>query len=67
VVAAATVSRVVLDLREAPLLDAAGVAALLDARAAAAAAKVEWRLAGAQPCVASVRAVCGLGALSPNR
>jgi RNA polymerase sigma-B factor len=66
VVAAATVSRVVVDLREVPLFDAAGVAALLDARAAAAAAKMDLRLAGAQPCVASVLAVSGLGTLSPN-
>jgi RNA polymerase sigma-B factor len=52
--------RLVVDLSAVPLVDAAGVAALLDAASAAAVAEVELSLTGAQPYVARILAVSGL-------
>ena len=55
--------RMVVDLAGVPLVDAAGVAVLLDAAAAAAASSVHLSLAGAQPYVRRILAVSGLAAL----
>ncbi|MCY1139569.1 SigB/SigF/SigG family RNA polymerase sigma factor [Actinoplanes sp. Pm04-4] len=54
---------VVVDLSGVPLLDAAGVAVLVDAASAAAVAEVPLTLAGAQPYVASILSVTGLSRL----
>ncbi|MGX6603816.1 SigB/SigF/SigG family RNA polymerase sigma factor [Micromonosporaceae bacterium Da 78-11] len=54
---------VVVELRCVPLLDATGVAALLDAASAASAAGVGLHLTGAQPYVARILAVAGLAGL----
>ena len=61
------VKEVVADLSAVPLVDAAGVAALLDAAARAQAAGVQLRLTGAQPYVARVLAVAGLAGLLARR
>ena len=65
--AGAGVKEVVADLSGVPLVDAAGVAALLDAASGAAAAGVELRLTGAQPYVAKILAVAGLAGLLARR
>jgi RNA polymerase sigma-B factor len=62
-IAAPGMTRVVVDLNGVPLLDAAGVAVLLDAASAAALAEAELTLVSARPNVAPVLAVAGLGAL----
>ncbi|MFI7540654.1 SigB/SigF/SigG family RNA polymerase sigma factor [Actinoplanes sp. NPDC049599] len=62
-VSVAGADRLVVDLSAVPLVDAAGVTALLDAAAAAAAAEVELSLVGAQPLVARVLGVSGLQSL----
>jgi RNA polymerase sigma-B factor len=54
------VSAVTVDLTAVPLVDAAGVAVLVDAVQAAAAARVEFGVTGAQPYVARILAVSGL-------
>jgi len=54
---------VVVDLSGVPLLDAAGVAVLIDAASAAAVAEVPLTLTGAQPYVASILSVTGLARL----
>jgi RNA polymerase sigma-B factor len=61
------VREVVADLSGVPLVDAAGVAVLLDAASVAGAAGVELRLTGVQPYVARVLAVGGLGGLLSRR
>jgi RNA polymerase sigma-B factor len=55
--------RVVIDLAGVPLMDAAGMAVLLDAASAAAVAEVGLRIQGAQPYVARILAVSGLATL----
>ncbi|MBL7259102.1 SigB/SigF/SigG family RNA polymerase sigma factor [Paractinoplanes lichenicola] len=55
--------RVVIDLAGVPLLDAAGIAVLVDAASAAAVAEVPLALTGAQPYVASILKVTGLSRL----
>jgi RNA polymerase sigma-B factor len=55
--------RVVVDLSAVPLVDAAGVAVLLDAAAAASVADVKLALSGAQPYVSRILAVSGLAEL----
>jgi RNA polymerase sigma-B factor len=62
-VARAGDDEVVIDLTGVPLLDAAGVAVLVDASAAARAAGVGLRITGAQPYVARILAVAGLAVL----
>jgi RNA polymerase sigma-B factor len=58
------VSAVTVDLTAVPLVDAAGVAVLVEAVQSAAAAGVEFGVTGAQPYVARILAVSGLaGAL----
>jgi RNA polymerase sigma-B factor len=52
-----------IDLAAVPLVDAAGVAVLLDAASAAAVAGTTLRLAGAQPYVSRILAISGLGNL----
>ncbi|GAB1691318.1 SigB/SigF/SigG family RNA polymerase sigma factor [Krasilnikovia sp. M28-CT-15] len=59
-VSAASGQRIVVDLSGVPLIDAAGVAALVDARAGAARAEVPLIVRGAQPYVARILAVSGL-------
>jgi RNA polymerase sigma-B factor len=59
-VAVAGTSRLVVDLTAVPLVDAAGVAVLVDAADAATAAGVELSLIGAQPMVARILGVSGL-------
>ncbi|WP_433790365.1 SigB/SigF/SigG family RNA polymerase sigma factor [Actinoplanes sp. CA-252034] len=54
------VPAVVVDLTAVPLVDAAGVSVLLDAVQAAATARVEFGVTGAQPYVARILAVSGL-------
>ncbi|MCO8270031.1 SigB/SigF/SigG family RNA polymerase sigma factor [Actinoplanes sp. TRM 88003] len=54
---------VVVDLSGVPLLDAAGVAVLVDAASAAAVADVPLTLTGAQPYVAGILSVTGLARL----
>jgi RNA polymerase sigma-B factor len=61
-IAAATGS-VCVDLSGVPSVDAAAVAVLVDAASTAALAQVRLRLAGAQPLVAYVLQVCGVGHL----
>jgi RNA polymerase sigma-B factor len=56
--------RMVVDLAGVALVDAAGVATLVDAAAAAAVAGVELRLTGAGPQVRPVLKLCGLAALA---
>lgn len=59
--------RLVVDLAGAPLVDAAGVAVLVDAVAAADAAGVPVSLTGVQPCVARILVMSGLaGRLGPG-
>ncbi len=53
----------VVDLRGVPLVDAAGVAVLLDAASAASVAGIEMRVRGAQPYVSRILAVSGLAPL----
>jgi RNA polymerase sigma-B factor len=61
------VSAVTVDLTAVPLVDAAGVAVLVEAVQSAAAAGVEFGVTGAQPYVARILAVSGLaGALRPD-
>ncbi|WP_374272744.1 SigB/SigF/SigG family RNA polymerase sigma factor [Actinoplanes sp. M2I2] len=55
--------RVVIDLSGVPLLDAAGIAVLVDAASAAAVAEIPFSLTGAQPYVASILSVTGLARL----
>jgi RNA polymerase sigma-B factor len=62
-VSTAAPDRVVVDLAAVPLVDAAGVAVLLDAASAAAIAEVSLTLRGAQPYVSRILAVSGLGGL----
>jgi RNA polymerase sigma-B factor len=57
------VGNVVIDLRRVPLVDAAGVALLLDAAAAASIAQVGLTLTGAQPYVAQTLQVSSLANL----
>jgi len=59
--------RVVVDLSAVPLVDAAGVAVLLDAASAATVAAVDLKLAGAQPYVARILGVSGMAALLTGR
>ena len=66
-VATADGGRVVVDLSGVPLIDAAGIAVLLDASAAAALAEVSLGLSGAQPYVRHVLAVSGLATLLDGR
>ncbi|BFU44153.1 SigB/SigF/SigG family RNA polymerase sigma factor [Krasilnikovia sp. MM14-A1004] len=67
-VAAAAGQRIVVDLSGVPLIDAAGLAAFVDARAAAARAEVPLVVRGAQPYVARILAVSGLGpTLAPDQ
>ncbi|MCM4077665.1 SigB/SigF/SigG family RNA polymerase sigma factor [Actinoplanes sp. TRM88002] len=54
---------VVVDLSGVPLLDAAGVAVLIDAASAAAVAEISLTLTRAQPYVASILSVTGLARL----
>jgi RNA polymerase sigma-B factor len=54
---------VLIDLSAVPLLDAAGIAVLVDAASAASVAEVELRLTRAQPYVAGILAVTGLANL----
>jgi RNA polymerase sigma-B factor len=54
------VSAVTVDLTAVPLVDAAGVAVLVEALQTAAAARVEFGVTGAQPYVARILAVSGL-------
>ncbi|GID28468.1 SigB/SigF/SigG family RNA polymerase sigma factor [Paractinoplanes brasiliensis] len=58
--------RVVIDLSGVPLLDAAGIAVLVDAASAASVAEVPLTLCGAQPHVASILKVTGLARLMQN-
>jgi RNA polymerase sigma-B factor len=55
--------RLVVDLAAVPLIDAAGVAVLIDAASAASVAEVPLSLRGAQPYVARILAVSGLASL----
>jgi RNA polymerase sigma-B factor len=55
------------DLSAVPLVDAAGVTALLDGASAAEAAEVELTLIGAQPFVARVLGFSGLQPLLAGR
>ena len=55
--------RLVVDLAAVPLMDAAGVAVLIDAASAASVAEVPLALCGTQPYVARILAVSGLAAL----
>jgi RNA polymerase sigma-B factor len=55
--------RLVVDLAAVPLMDAAGVAVLIDAASAASVAEVPLGLRGTQPYVARILAVSGLAAL----
>ncbi|MGK5685401.1 SigB/SigF/SigG family RNA polymerase sigma factor [Actinoplanes sp. URMC 104] len=54
---------VLIDLSGVPLLDAAGIAVLVDAASAASVAEVSLTLTGAQPYVAGILAVTGLSKL----
>jgi RNA polymerase sigma-B factor len=63
-VAIAGADRLVVDLAAVPLMDAAGVAVLLDAVTAAHAAQVELAVTGAQPFVARVLSVSGMPMLT---
>jgi RNA polymerase sigma-B factor len=60
-ISTAAPDRVVVDLAAVPLVDAAGVAVLLDAASAAAIAEVSLTVRGAQPYVSRILAVSGLG------
>jgi RNA polymerase sigma-B factor len=62
-VSTAGADRLVVDLAAVPLVDAAGVAVLIDAASAAAVAEVPLSLRGAQPYVARILAVSGLSSL----
>jgi RNA polymerase sigma-B factor len=62
-VAGAGEDRIVIDLAGVPLVDAAGVAVLLDAASAASVAEVRLTLRGAQPYVTRILAVSGLATL----
>jgi RNA polymerase sigma-B factor len=55
--------RLVVDLAAVPLMDAAGVAVLIDAASAASIAEVPLALRGTQPYVARILAVSGLASL----
>jgi RNA polymerase sigma-B factor len=55
--------RVVVDLAAVPLVDAAGVAVLIDAASAASVAGVPMSLCGTQPYVSRILAVAGLASL----
>jgi RNA polymerase sigma-B factor len=59
-VSVAGTDRLVVDLTAVPLVDAAGVAALIDVASAAAVAEVDLSLTGAQPYVARILGVSGL-------
>jgi RNA polymerase sigma-B factor len=65
-VSTAGADRVRIDLAGVPLLDAAGVAVLLDAASAAAVADVRFSIVGAQPYVDRILAVSGLAPLLRN-
>jgi RNA polymerase sigma-B factor len=58
--------RMVIDLSKVPLVDAAGVAVLVDAASAAGVAGVRLTLAGTQPYVSRILGVSGLAALLEN-
>ena len=60
-------NRLVVDLAGVPLVDAAGVAVLLDAASAAAVADAKLTLTGAQPYVARILGVSGLQNLMADR
>ena len=60
-------ARLVIDLAGVPLVDAAGVAVLLDAASAAAVADAKLTLTGAQPYVARILGVSGLQNLMADR
>ena len=62
-VAASAGGSLAIDLSGVPLVDAAGVAVLLDAATAAAVADVPLRMTGSQAYVARILTVSGLGAL----
>jgi RNA polymerase sigma-B factor len=62
-VSKAAPDRLVIDLVAVPLVDAAGVAVLLDAASAAGVAEVAMTVRGAQPYVARILAVSGLAPL----
>lgn len=62
-VAAAATGSLCVDLSGVPSVDAAAVAVLVDLASAAALAQTRLRLVGAQPLVAHVLAVCGVGHL----
>jgi len=57
---------IVVDIAEVPLIDAAGIAALSDAAVACERAGVTLTITGAQPYVAPLLAVCGLGPRRPS-
>jgi RNA polymerase sigma-B factor len=65
-VASLGAGRVVVDLTAVPLVDASGVAALVDAASAAAVAEIDMSLTGAQPYVARILGVSGLQNLLDN-
>ena len=62
-VSTAGADRLVVDLAAVPLVDAAGVAVLIDAASAASVAEVPLSLSGAQPYVSRILAVSGLVSL----
>jgi RNA polymerase sigma-B factor len=62
-VSTALPDRMVVDLSKVPLVDAAGVAVLVDAASAAGVAEVDLSLAGTQPYVSRILGVSGLGPL----
>jgi RNA polymerase sigma-B factor len=66
-VSTAGLDRLVLDLAAVPLVDAAGVAVLIDAASAASVAEVPLSLCGAQPYVARILGVSGLASLLDDR
>ena len=66
-VSTAGTDRLVIGLAAVPLMDAAGVAVLIDAASAASVAEVPLALRGAQPYVARILAVSGLASLLGNR
>jgi RNA polymerase sigma-B factor len=66
-VSVAGTDRLVVDLSGVPLVDAAGVAVLLDAASAAAVADVNLSLTGAHAYVARILAVSGLASLLRER
>jgi len=61
------IGRLTVDLAAVPLVDAAGVAVLIDAASAASVAEVALSLRGAQPYVARILTVSGLASLLDDR